>query len=298
MRVLVTGSEGFVGRHLLRRLAAAGHEPVGRDRELDVTDLCALESALDAIAPQALVHLAAQASVAASASAEELTFRVNVLGSRAVLEAVSRRAPEARVLWIGSGEVYGRAEPGASPFDERAPLRPGSAYARTKACADLLAAEYAARGLDVVRVRPFSHTGPGQSDRFVLPSFARQLVEIATGSREARLRVGNLESVRDFLDVDDVVEAYLHLLDPSVPADVYNVASGVGRKVGDALAALARQCGIRPEVEVDPTRFRPTDVGVGDATRLQRATGWQPRVPFEVTLERLLRDARERVAGA
>jgi GDP-4-dehydro-6-deoxy-D-mannose reductase len=296
--VLVTGSQGFVGKHLLRRLADAGHEPIGRDRELDVTDLASLEAALEEIAPEALIHLAAQASVAVSRDAEELTFRVNVLGSRGVLEAFLRRAPRARVVWVGSGEVYGVSEPGAPPFDESAPLRPRSAYARTKACADLLADDYAARGLDVVRVRPFAHTGAGQTDTYVLPSFARQLAEIAADRREPRLRVGNLDSVRDFLDVEDVVEAYLRLLDPDVPAGVYNLASGVGRRVGDVLDALILRSGSRPRVEVDAERFRPTDHAVGDASRLRAATGWAPRVPLEVTLDRLFTDWSRRVHDA
>jgi GDP-4-dehydro-6-deoxy-D-mannose reductase len=298
VRVLVTGAEGFVGQHLLPRLAAAGHEPIGRDRELDVTDGAALEAALEEIAPEALIHLAAQASVAVSAADEELTFRVNVMGSRAVLEAVSRRAPSARVVWVGSGEVYGVAAPGTAAFDEGAPLRPRSAYARTKACADLLAGEYADRGLDVVRVRPFAHTGPGQTDAFVLPSFAKQLAEIAAGRREPRLCVGNLDSVRDFLDVEDVVEAYLRLLDTRVPPGVYNLASGTGRRVGDVLEGLIDTAGVQPAVEVDPQRFRPTDHGVGDASRLRRATGWEARVSLEVTLERLFRDWSERMRAA
>jgi GDP-4-dehydro-6-deoxy-D-mannose reductase len=295
VRVLVTGSEGFVGRHLLPRLAAAGHAATGRDRDLDVTDPAALDAALARVAPEAVIHLAAQASVAESEADAELAFRVNVGGTRCVLEAVSRCAPRARVVWVGSGEVYGRAQPGQAPFAEEAPLAPRSAYARSKACADALAAEHAAHGLDVVRVRPFAHTGPGQSDRYVLASFARQAAEIAAGTREPRLRVGNLDSVRDFLDVDDVVAAYLRLLDPRVPAGVYNLASGVGRRVGDALDALLALAGIAPAIEVDPARLRPTDHGVGDATRLRRATGWVPRVPFEITLERVWRDWRLRV---
>ena len=295
MRVLVTGSEGFVGRQLLPRLAGAGHAVTGRDLDLDVTELAALETAIAEIAPEAVIHLAAQASVAAAAAAEELTFRVNFLGSRAVLEAVVRRAPRARVLLVGSGEVYGRSPPGAAPFGEDAPLRPRSAYARSKACADLLAGEYAARGLDVVRVRPFAHTGPGQADTYVLASFARQAAEIAAGRCAPRMQVGNLDTVRDFLDVDDVVDAYLRLLDPRVSAGVFNLASGVGRRIGDVLDALLARAGIRPTIEVDPARFRPTDRGVGDASRLRRATGWAPRVAFDVTLERVWRDWRERI---
>lgn len=292
--MLVTGSAGFVGRHLMPRLTAAGHAAHGRDRDLDVTDPAALEQAVAAIAPEAVIHLAAQASVAASEADAGLAFRVNVEGTRCVLEAVAHRAPTARILWVGSGEVYGSAEPGQAPFREDAPLRPRSAYARSKACADALAGEYAARGLDVVRVRPFAHVGAGQTDTYVLASFARQAAEIAAGLRPPRLQVGNLDSVRDVLDVEDVVLAYVQLLDRHVPAGVYNLASGVGRRIGDVLDALLELAGIAPAIEVDPARFRPTDHGIGDASRLRRATGWAPRVPFEVTLERVWRDWRER----
>ncbi|MGH0030697.1 MAG: NAD-dependent epimerase/dehydratase family protein [Myxococcota bacterium] len=298
MRVLVTGSEGFVGRRLLPRLEAEGHETIGRDQDLDVTDPQAVEAALAEIAPDAVIHLAALASVARSQHDRDLTFRVNYLGSRSVFEGVLRAAPGARVVWVGSGEVYGVASPGATPFREDDPLRPRSPYARTKAGADLLAADYARRGLDVVRVRPFGHTGPGQSDAFVVPSFAHQLAEIAAGRLEPVLRVGNLDSVRDLLDVDDVVRAYAALLSRDVPAGVYNVASGVGRRIGDVLDALAALAGVTPRVEVAAERFRPTDHGVGDAGRLHDACGWSPEIPFETTLSRVMDDWRERVRGS
>jgi GDP-4-dehydro-6-deoxy-D-mannose reductase len=235
--------------------------------------------------------------VAASERERDLTFRVNFLGSQAVLEGVSRVAPAARLLWVGSGEIYGVGAPDAAPFDEGSALRPRSPYARSKACADLLAAGYAGRGLDVVRARPFNHTGPGQSEQFVLPSFARQLAGIASGHDEPVLRVGNLDSVRDFLDVEDVVQAYASLLDPRVPAGAYNVASGEGRRIGDLLDALIERAGVDVEVRIEPEYHRPTDRGVGDATRLRRATDWSPRVPFATTLDRVFSDAARRPPG-
>ena len=152
--------------------------------------------------------------------------------------------------------------------------------------------------LDVVRVRAFNHTGPGQGDAFVCASFARQAAEIAAGRREPILKVGTLESLRDFLDVDDVLAAYLALLDRRVPAAAYNVASGVGRRVGDLLQTLLSLAGIAPRVEIDPARVRPADASVGDASRLRAATGWQPRVPFELTLRRLLDHWKARLAAA
>jgi GDP-4-dehydro-6-deoxy-D-mannose reductase len=298
VRAFVTGAAGFVGGHLRPRLERSGFEVVGRDQEIDVTDAAALEREIARVEPTAIVHLAAQSSVARSLQDQTLTVRVNYLGTRNLLRAAARRAPEARVLLVSSGDVYGTADASAPPFQESAPLRPRTVYARTKACADLLGGEYAREGLDVVRVRPFSHTGPGQADVFVAPSFARQAVEIAAGRRAPLLRVGNLESVRDFLDVEDVVDAYARLLDPSVPAGVYNLASGAGHRVGELLSGLLRRAGVSPTIEVDPERYRPAECAMGDATRLRRATGWQPRVPFGRTLDRIIEDWQRRAAAA
>jgi GDP-4-dehydro-6-deoxy-D-mannose reductase len=223
---------------------------------------------------------------------------VNFLGAHALLEAVARHAPHARVLLVGSGEVYGTAEPGAPPFTEASPMCPRSPYARSKAAADLLGRSYQDRGLDVVRLRPFNHTGAGQSDVFVASSFARQLVEIERGTRAGSIEVGNLDSVRDFLDVSDVVEAYALLCEPGAPAGAYNVASGRGVSAGVLLQCLSALAGLAPRIQVDPARVRPTDQSVGDAARLRAATGWAPKVPLEVTLEHLLAHWRAQLSAA
>jgi GDP-4-dehydro-6-deoxy-D-mannose reductase len=298
VRVLVTGGGGFVGRRLGPRLERDGWELFSRDQELDVTDAGALGDALAAVRPDAIVHLAAQSSVAASLESATRTFRVNYLGTHHLLAAAARVVPETRFLFVSSGEVYGAAPPDAGPFDESAPLRPGSPYARSKASGDRLAADFAGRGLDVVRVRPFNHTGPGQTPVFAAPSFARQIAEIAHGKREPRLQVGNLDSIRDFLDVEDVVDAYARLLQRAVPAGVYNVASGTGRRIGEVLEGLLRHAGVDATVETDPARVRPTDHSVGDASRIETATGWTPRVPFDTTLARLFDSWLERVRAA
>jgi GDP-4-dehydro-6-deoxy-D-mannose reductase len=298
VRVLVTGAGGFVGRVLLPRLTAAGWIPVGRDLDLDVTDAQATEASVAQIAPDGIVHLAAQSSVAQSLDDADQTFHVNFIGARNVLDAVVRRAPRCRVLLVGSGDEYGSARGTAAPVSEQAPLRPGSPYARTKACADLLGAVYAQRGVDVIRARPFNHTGPGQRDSFVVASFARQIAEIELGRRPSRIRVGNLESVRDFLDVEDVVNAYALLLERRVPAGVYNVASGHGVSIEGLLEQLLAHSTARPRIEVDPARHRPTDCLVGDAGRLRTATGWAPSIPLSRTLARTLEDWRLRLRAA
>jgi GDP-4-dehydro-6-deoxy-D-mannose reductase len=288
VRIWITGAAGFVGRRLVAALASAGHTVIGVDREVEITDAPRVARSLASARADAIVHLAAMSSPADAMREPTPAARVNYWGTRAVLEAARTEAPDARVLLVTSGAVYGNAAVGAAPFRESDPLNPAAPYARSKACADLLAARYAERGLDVVRVRPFNHTGPGQAADFVLPAFARQIAAIAAGRSAPRIAVGNLDSVRDFLDVDDVVDAYQRLLDRGVPADTYNVASGVGRRIGDLLDALIELAGARCAIEVDPARVRPTDTAVGDASRLRAVTGWEPRVPWIETLRCLL----------
>jgi GDP-4-dehydro-6-deoxy-D-mannose reductase len=298
VRVWVTGAGGFVGRHLLPRLVQDGHDAVPTDRELDVTQADEVEARVAELAPDAVVHLAAQSSVPASRRDPGLTYRINYLGARSILRAVQRRQPRARILLVGSADAYGSLPPGARPFTEASPLRPRSPYARTKSAAELLGTWFASQGLDVVRIRAFNHFGPGQTDAFVLPSFARQIAEMEAGKRPPVMRVGNLDSVRDFLDVADVIDAYVRLLQPGVPAGVYNVARGEGIRVGDALEQLLSLAKVRPSVEPDPQRMRPADFSVGDASRLRRATGWEPRIPLARTLETLLDWWRQRVSAA
>jgi GDP-4-dehydro-6-deoxy-D-mannose reductase len=295
VRVFVTGAAGFVGSRLLARLAAQGAEITAADRELDVTDAARLESALGDAQPQAIVHLAAISSVPEAEANRALAFRVNYLGTRSVLAGALRAAPRARVLLASSCTVYGSAAPGSAPFDEAAPLRPRDAYARSKAASDLLGAAYAARGLDVVRARPWNHTGAGRPDAFVESSLARQIVAIEAGQAPPRLAVGNLDSVRDFLHVDDVIDAYLALLQPAVPAGVYNIASGEGRSIRALLDALLALASAQPEVVVDPARLRPADVTVGAAGKLRAATGWRPARGAQQAFRELMTFWRERL---
>jgi len=297
-RVWVTGAGGFVGGHLLPRLRGAGAEVLPTDHDVDVREAAPLAAALGRLRPHAVIHLAARSSVAASQQESHETWETNYLGARHLLRAAAERAPGTRILLVGSGVVYGSAAPGAPPFDETAPLRPGSPYAWTKACADLLGARHAARGLAVVRARSFNHTGPGQSPAFVAASFARQIAEIEAGRREPVLHVGNLESVRDFLAVEDVVEAYLRLLDPAVPPAAYNVAQGRGVPIGELLERLLAEARVRPRVEADASRWRPTDVAVGSAARLHETTGWAPHRSLAVSLRALLDAARREVEAA
>lgn len=300
MKVLVTGGDGFVGRRLVEGLRGAGRDVTSADRELDVCAPGIIAGRVRELRPDAIAHLAAISFVPDSVREPELAFRVNFLGTRSVLEAAARHAPEARVLVVSSGAVYGSAGPAAAPFDEGAELRPDSPYAWSKAAADRLAGVYRERGLDVVCVRPFNHTGVGRPASFAESSFAHQLAEIRLGRRPPRLAVGNLEAVRDFLDVEDVVDAYAALLGGAGEAGLYNVASGVGRSLGWVLETLLEHAGLRGAVAVesDPSLWRPTDRMVGCADRLRAALGWVPRRQLEATLGALYDDWLARLSAA
>jgi len=297
MRVWVTGAAGFVGSRLVARLEADGHEPKGSDREVDVTDAAAVGAAVAETLPEAVVHLAAISFVPDAAKDPMRAFRVNALGTRNVLTSVATHAPEARVLVVGSSVVYGSSEPDAAPFDESAPLRPEGAYAWTKAAADLLAGEHAREGHDVVRLRPFNHTGAGRPDAFVESSFARQIAEMEAGRRPPVLRVGNLAAVRDFLHVDDVVDAYTRLIVPGGPDGVFNIASGQRIRVSALLDLILERSSVQPDVIVESDRWRPADASVGNAQRLREATKWAPSRPLADTLGELLDHWRRVIAA-
>jgi GDP-4-dehydro-6-deoxy-D-mannose reductase len=279
---LVTGPAGFVGGHLRAELGEAFVPYDG-----DVLDADGVRAAVRGA--EAVVHLAAESSVAASWEDAFRSWRVNVDGTVNVLSAVRSENPEARVLFSSTGEVYGNASRIPTPEDE--PFAPISPYAASK-----VAAELACRvsGVDVVITRAANHEGPGRDDRFAIGSWTRQIARLeAEGG--GTLRVGDLSAERDFLDVRDVCRAYRLLLDRSVPAGTYNVASGrtvTMAHVVDQLVSLAR---VPVSVERDEDRVRPAEVPKlsGDPARLQAATGWNPEIPLEQTLADTLEAARE-----
>ena len=295
MRIWVTGAAGFVGKRLCARLAASGAEVFGSDRELDVTDAARVRAAVAAARPNAIVHLAAISLVPEAEADPARAFRVNLAGARNVLAAAAREAADARVLLVTTAALYGSAALGSAGFDESAPLRPATAYARRKASADLLGGVFAARGLDVVRARPFNHTGAGRPAAFVESRIARDLVEIAAGRRAPRLELANPDSQRDFLHVDDVIEAYLALLAPGVPAGAYNVASGSPITIAELAQRLCRLAGVAPEIVHSRDPARLPDATLGVATKLLAATPWRPRRSLDDTLAELLADWRERL---
>jgi GDP-4-dehydro-6-deoxy-D-mannose reductase len=308
VRALITGMGGFVGGYLAEHLLAEGWQVngtilKGEERELpetvalsckailcDITEPGAFDKVIEQTAPEVIFHLAAFSSVAASWEEPEATFQVNVLGTLAVINAVRQKAPSARVLLVGSGEVYGESF-SAGPASEDTPLRPLSPYATSKACSDWLAEQYAFRyGIDVRRVRPFNHIGPRQKPFFVTPSFAKQIASIEAGLREPTMSVGNLEVLRDFTDVRDMVKAYRLAATQGVPGAVYNVCSGHVLKIEEVLEGLLARSSISIEVHVDPKLFRSADIPImsGDSSRLMEATGWAPSISWDQTLDDLL----------
>lgn len=285
--VLVTGPNGFVGTHLREELGE-----VFVPTDVDVLDHEAATEAVRAARPRAVVHLAAHSSVASSWATTAEAWSVNVVGTVNVLDAVRTEAPDARILFPSTGQVYGRAA--RVPTTEDEPVAPISPYAASKAAAEI-ACEQARRacGLDVVVARAFNHEGPGRDERFAVGSWTQQIARLELEGGGV-LRVGDVAPERDITDVRDVCHAYALLLDPSVPAGTYNVASGRAvsmRRVVEMLTSLAEA---PIEVETDPERFRPADLAVvcGDPSRLRAATGWQPEIPLEQTLEDALAAAR------
>lgn len=307
--VLVTGAAGFVGPHLARALVSRGARVHGygiggpvstpelsRWTEGDLSDGAALRKALAAADAAYVVHLAGQSSAARSFEAPEETFRANVAGTWGLLEAVRDAAPAARVLVVGTSEVYGTGEIG-SHTNEDAPFRPVSPYALSKAAVDQLAASFGASfSLDIVRARPFGHTGPGQTPRFVIPAWAQQIAQIEAGKLEPVLRVGNLEVTRDLSDVRDIVEGYCALLERGARGGVYNLCRGEGVCLADVVEQLAALSNVPVEIEVDPARLRPADVPylVGDASRALAECGWSVTRPLADTLRDVLEDWRGR----
>jgi len=318
VRLLVTGAGGFVGGHLVelvRREApdtsvhgvVLPHGSVGwstsrgaRIHEADLDDPAAAAAVIEEIRPEGIVHLPGQSSVHQSWPDPGGTLRTNVLGIVHLLDAARSAALRPAVLVVGSAEEYGPVADAELPIREDAPLRPASPYAVSKVAQGALALLYGpCGGMRVVLTRTFHHTGPGRGEAFAESSFARQIAEIEHGLRPPVIEVGNLDAVRDFTDVRDVVRAYLLLLEKGEPGRAYNVCSGRGRRIRDVLDMLLASSSTKVEVRVDQERLRPSDVPaqVGDPSRLRAATSWEPRIPLEETLADLLADWRARVAG-
>ncbi len=318
MRVLITGITGFVGSHLADYILA-NHPDVEiygmvrwRSRmdnirhildkvklvEADLKDYISIRNILKEIRPDYIFHLAAQSFVPTSWKLPQETLQINILGQVNILEAMKELKLDAVIQIAGSSEEYGLVYEHELPIKETNPLRPLSPYAVSKIAQDFLGYQYfKSYGIKAVRTRGFNHTGPRRGDVFVSSNFAKQIAEIEKGKREPVIYVGNLESVRDFTDVRDMVRAYWLAVEKGEPGEVYNICSGKGLKIKEVLEILLTYSKVKVEVKVDPARLRPSDVPVliGDNTKFRKRTGWEPEIPIEKTLKDLLDYWRERV---
>jgi GDP-4-dehydro-6-deoxy-D-mannose reductase len=299
MRALVIGASGFVGPHLVSHLEDCGDEVVKSDRASNGPDICdadAISQHIAEIAPDVIYHLAGQSDVARSWTDIIPTYRANVEGLLNVLGA-ARAAAVPKVVAAISADVYGNVQPEQLPLGEDTPLRPVSPYAASKTAADFLCLQaHLGWGMDVVRARPFTHIGPGQSERFVASALASR---IATAERDGldEIPVGSLDTRRDFTDVRDVVRAYRQLATSGVAGEVYNICSGVDISIQELADTLVSYASRPVRLAPDPALLRPADLAVlrGDASKLHALTGWKPEIPLTATLQDLLDDWRRRV---
>lgn len=310
MKALITGISGFVGSHLAEYLLATGRYDVSgtirwrsrRDaiaplcpriqlHDCDIRDPSSIRSVIAAVRPDVIFHLAAQSYVPFSWRAPAETLSTNIIGELNLFESVRDLRLECRIQIAGSSEEYGLVLPNEIPITEDNPLRPLSPYGVSKVAQDLLAYQYfKSYGLKVIRTRAFNHTGPRRGDVFVTSNFARQIAAIEAKRQPPVIRVGNLDAVRDFTDVRDVVRAYAMVAEQGTPGEVYNIASGKGVRIREMLDMLIGLGKAKITVQTEPERMRPSDVEllIGSAEKIHRATGWRPEIPFTQTMKDLL----------
>lgn len=310
MRVLITGITGFAGSHLADLcLTKKDVELYGiirwRSRteniehiykkllllECDLRDASSTREVIEQIRPDFVFHLAAQSFVPTSWKAPSESLTTNVIGELNVFEALRKIDISCRIQIACSSEEYGMVHPDEVPIKESNPLRPLSPYGVSKVGQDMLGYQYfMSYGMDIVRTRGFNHTGPRRAPVFVCSDFAKQLVDIERGMRDPVIRVGNLDTRRDFTDVRDMVRGYWLALEKGKPGAVYNICSGTSHRIGDILDDLIDISGVEVEVQQDPERLRPSDVPLleGDNKTFVEDTGWQPEIPFEQTLRDLV----------
>ena len=315
MRVLITGASGFVGPHLVDSLQRMGigtlfltskhavmHPGLGRVEALDVTDANATDEMIASCTPDCVVHLAGIAAPAVASADPQMAWRVHLQGTLNLAYSILNQDPRCSLLFVGSGMVYGTSASSRQRLDEQTLLAPIDEYAVTKAAADLALGALARQGLKCIRLRPFNHTGPGQDEAFMVPGFAMQIARIEAGRQPPVIHVGNLDAVRDILDVRDVADAYALAGKKAAEiaaGTVLNVCSGTGHRVRAILDQLLALSSTQIAVEQDPTRVRPSDLPhvVGDGGRARALLGWKPSRSLENTLADVLADCRQRVAN-
>ncbi len=315
-KALITGITGFAGSHLAELLLQEKVEVHGiqrwrsksdninqiRDKivfhEADLLDAHSLYKVIDEVRPSYIFHLAAQSYVQSSWASPSNTLEVNIIGTVHLFEAVRNSNLDIPIQIACSSEEYGKVLKDELPINENNPLRPLSPYAVSKLAMDYLGYQYfESYGLKVIRTRGFNHTGPRRGDVFSESTFAKQIAEIEKGRHEPVVYVGNLDAVRDYTDVRDMVKAYYIAVEKCDPGEAYNIATGVGWKIKDVLNLLLSMSKVKIKIVPDKDRMRPSDVEVliGDSSKFRKKTGWKPEIPFEKTMEDLLNYWREKV---
>lgn len=309
MNVLITGITGFAGSYLAKELlqqfgtdvalfGTGHHKPLPEDLQGKVTlfsgnleEEVFAQKVLEESEPEWIFHLAAIASGKDSFSAAEKTITSNLQMQLHLFTAVQKLQITPKFLIVGSGEEYGLVSEEANPINEKHSLQPVSPYGFSKLAQDLAAyTYYKSFGLEIVRVRPFNHTGPGQSPTFVIPAFAKQIAAIEKAEQEPIIKVGNLAAVRDFTDVRDMVKAYVLAIQKGEVGDVYNLGSGKGYTISKLLELLIKFSQKEISVAVEKERLRPIDlpVTICNNNKFKTITQWEPLIPIEQTLQDIL----------
>lgn len=315
-KAFITGITGFAGSHLAELLLEEGYQVYGTVRprsktdnidhlkgklifeDADLLDSHSLYTILRKIKPDYVFHLAAQSFVQTSWASPATTMETNIVGTVHLFEAVRRAEIESVIQIACSSEEYGLVLPNELPVKETNPLRPLSPYAVSKIAMDYLGYQYhQSYGMKIVRTRGFNHTGPRRGDVFVTSNFAKQIAEIEKGKKEPFLDAGNLEAKRDWTDVRDMVRAYLLSVQKCEFGEVYNICSEKTVAIREMLDILLSKSRVKVQIRREPNRMRPSDVPVllGNSSKFRKITGWQPKIPFEKTMEDLLNYWRERV---
>lgn len=297
MKVLIFGASGFVGPYLAKEFEDHGYEVIGTDikettampfKFADILDTGSVERVVRETAPDMIVNLAAISSVGQSWNIPQTTVSVNVIGALSILEAAKRLEKSPKILFVGSSEEY---EASDEPISEKNPLNANNPYGISKAAQERFAEIYRERfGMKIYCVRPFNHTGPGQSDSFVLPSFCKQVAEIEKSGKPGVIKVGNLSAKRDFSHVKDIVRAYRMILESDDSETVYNVGSGMAHGLDEMLDYILKFSKQEITVEVDPKRFRPVDTPVicCDNGLIREKLGWKPQLSVFDTLREMV----------
>jgi GDP-4-dehydro-6-deoxy-D-mannose reductase len=315
-KVLLTGATGFVGPYVAAALklaepaatvvptarTAETHPAFGAVAGLDITDLKAVLAVIGDVQPTHVLHLAGISSLVRSAQESTTAWNVNLHGTLNVAHAILQSAPHCVLVSVSSGQVYGSSARSGEPLTERTLLAPQTVYDATKAAGELALGASIAAGLRCVRLRPFNHIGPGQTEDFVVPGFAMQIARIERGLQRPVLKVGNLDAERDFLDVRDVARAYAVTILKANTLDrhaILNIASGVPRSIRSLLDHLLTLSPNAITLEIDPARMRPSETPrmVGDASLARKLLGWSPALPIEQTLADVMAYSRAAISS-